>query len=86
MADSRVTQNPSRVQWLRRLARRKRDSVAFVLSGGGPLAAIQVGALRALFARDVRPDIVVGTSAGALNATWLAWNPTHNEIIDLESS
>ena len=78
--------SPSRVQWLRRLARRKRDSVAFVLSGGGPLAALQVGMLRALFAREIRPDVMVGTSAGALNATWVAWNPTPAGLVDLEYS
>ena len=78
--------SPSRVQWLRRLARRKRDSVAFVLSGGGPLAALQVGMLRVLFAREIRPDVMVGTSAGALNATWVAWNPTAAGLVDLEWS
>ena len=86
MAGNGSSMGPSRVQWLRRLARRKRDSVAFVLSGGGPLAALQVGALRALFSRDLRPDIMVGTSAGALNATWIAWNPTHSGVVDLEKT
>ena len=78
------TPQPSRAQWLRRLARRKQDTVAFVLSGGGPLAAIQVGALRALFARNIRPDIMVGTSAGALNATWVAWDPSPEGLVQLE--
>jgi NTE family protein len=71
-------QEPSRAQWLRRLASRRRDSntVAFVFSGGGPLGALQVGALQALFEHDIRPDLVVGTSVGALNATFLAFDPT----------
>lgn len=77
---------PSRAQWLRRLASRKRDRVAFVLSGGGPLGALQVGALHALFERDIRPDLAVGTSVGALNATWLAMDPTSAGIAHLESS
>lgn len=85
MANSGQPQ-PSRAQWLRRLARRRRDSVAFVLSGGGPLAALQVGGLKALFEREVRPDILVGTSAGALNATWMAWNPTTSGVVDLEQT
>lgn len=71
---------------MRRLASRKRDRVAFVLSGGGPLGALQVGALHALFERDVRPDLAVGTSVGALNATWLAMDPTTAGIARLESS
>jgi NTE family protein len=45
---------------------------AFVLSGGGSLGAVQVGMLLALAERDVRPDLLVGTSAGAVNAAYLA--------------
>ncbi len=68
--------NPSRAQWLRRLAQRRRDRVAFVFSGGGPLGALQVGAVQALFDHGVTPDLSVGTSVGALNAAFLAFNPT----------
>lgn len=49
--------------------------MAFVFSGGGPLGALQVGALRALYEHNVTPDLVVGTSVGAINATFLAFNP-----------
>lgn len=45
---------------------------AFVLSGGGSLGAVQVGMLQALTARGVEPDLLVGTSAGALNAAYVA--------------
>lgn len=45
---------------------------AFVLSGGGSLGAVQVGMLQALTDRGVTPDLWVGTSAGAINATYLA--------------
>jgi NTE family protein len=45
---------------------------AFVLSGGGSLGAVEVGMLQALAARDVEPDLLVGTSAGALNAAYVA--------------
>ena len=45
---------------------------AFVLSGGANLGPIQVGALRALLEHNIRPDIVVGCSAGALNAGYFA--------------
>ena len=47
-------------------------NVAFVLSGGGSRGALQVGALRALLEAGVQPDMVVGTSIGAVNATFLA--------------
>lgn len=48
---------------------------AFVLAGGGSLGAIQVGMLRALLAAGVRPDFVVGSSVGALNACFFAGRP-----------
>ncbi|HEV3472239.1 MAG TPA: patatin-like phospholipase family protein [Actinomycetota bacterium] len=75
---------PSRAQWLRRLATRRRDRVAIVLSGGGPLGALQVGALKALFEDGVKPDIVAGTSVGALNAAFVAFNPTLDGILRME--
>lgn len=83
-------QNPapralSRSQWLRRLAQRRRDRVGFVFSGGGPLGALQVGALKALFEHEIRPELAVGTSVGALTATWLAFDPTPLGVARLES-
>ncbi|MFC5745709.1 patatin-like phospholipase family protein [Actinomadura rugatobispora] len=47
-------------------------TTAFVLWGGGSLGAAQVGMLRALAAHGVRADLVVGASAGALNAAYYA--------------
>ena len=49
---------------------------AFVLSGGGNRGAVQAGALLALLERNIRPDLIVGTSVGALNGVALAANPT----------
>jgi NTE family protein len=48
---------------------------AFVLSGGVSLGALQVGMLQALYERDITPDLLVGTSAGALNAAFIASRP-----------
>jgi len=50
-------------------------STAFVLSGGAALGAVQVGMLQALHESGVRPDLVVGTSVGAVNAAWVAGDP-----------
>jgi NTE family protein len=47
-------------------------TTAFVLSGGGSLGAVQVGMLQALAARRIEPDLLIGTSAGALNAAFVA--------------
>lgn len=49
---------------------------AFVFGGGGVLGAAEVGMARALLARDVVPDIVVGSSVGALNGLAVAADPT----------
>jgi NTE family protein len=50
--------------------------VAFVLGGGGVLGAHEVGMLRALAERSIRPDVVLGTSIGAINGAMFAANPT----------
>ncbi len=48
---------------------------AFVLSGGGAYGAVQVGMLKALFDAGARPDLVVGSSVGALNGSMVALDP-----------
>ena len=60
----------------------RKPKVAFVLSGGASLGAIQVGMLRALYERDIRPDLIVGTSAGALNGAFVASRPQTVETAD----
>jgi NTE family protein len=50
-------------------------TTAFVLSGGGSLGAVQVGMMLALSERGIAPDLLVGTSVGALNAAYLAGDP-----------
>jgi NTE family protein len=49
--------------------------VAFVMAGGASLGAIEAGMLRALYERAIVPDFIVGTSAGALNAAFIASRP-----------
>jgi NTE family protein len=46
-----------------------------VLAGGASLGAMQAGMLRALYERGITPDLLVGTSAGALNAAFIASRP-----------
>ncbi|WP_165759450.1 patatin-like phospholipase family protein [Mycobacterium decipiens] len=48
---------------------------AFVLSGGASLGAIQVGMLLALADEGAMPDLIVGTSVGAVNGGWIAARP-----------
>ena len=46
--------------------------IAFVMGGGASLGAAQVGMLQALSEFGVKPDLIVGTSVGALNGAFLA--------------
>jgi NTE family protein len=48
---------------------------AFVLGGGGVHGAAEVGMLQALEAAGIRPDVVLGTSVGAINGAMLAAVP-----------
>jgi NTE family protein len=57
---------------------------AVVLSGGGSLGAVQLGALRALLEAGVQPDLVVGCSVGALNAAALAVDPSLDRLTEME--
>jgi NTE family protein len=65
-------------------AARKTGGTAFVLAGGGSLGAVQVGMLRALVAAGVAPDLLVGASAGAINACFFAGAPTAAGVARLE--
>jgi NTE family protein len=50
--------------------------IAFVLGGGGVLGAHEVGMLRALADHGIRPDLILGTSIGAVNGAFFAADPT----------
>lgn len=58
-------------------------SVAFVLSGGASLGSLQVGMLQALCANGIHPDLIVGTSVGAVNGGWLASGDDEASLADL---
>jgi NTE family protein len=60
-------------------------STAFVLGGGGVLGAAEVGMLRALFEAGIRPDLILGTSVGALNGALVAADPSDGVIDRLVS-
>jgi NTE family protein len=56
-----------------------------VLAGGGSLGAVQAGMLRELLAHGVAPDLVVGSSVGAINGAYLAGSPTLQGVARLEA-
>jgi NTE family protein len=55
---------------------RESPGVALVLAGGGARGAYEIGALSVLLPvleqRDERPEVIIGTSVGAINASFLA--------------
>jgi NTE family protein len=54
-----------------------------VLRGGASFGAAQVGMAQALLEAGHHPDMVYGTSSGALNASWLAADPTLDGLEEL---
>lgn len=64
--------------------RNRQPRTAFVLSGGGNQGVAQVGMLRALLERGILPDVVIGTSVGALNGAVVATDPVLSQVDHLE--
>jgi len=60
-----------------------KQSLAFVLAGGGARGALQVGARSALLEAGIRPDLLVGTAIGAINAAFLGLHGFTPEALDL---
>ncbi len=58
------------------------NKLAFVLSGGGARGALQIGSLYALLENGYLPDLLVGTSIGAVNAAFLAVHGFSREGLD----
>ena len=57
---------------------------AFVLAGGGSFGAVEVGMLKALVSHGVRPDLVIGSSVGAINGAYFVAEPNATGIERLD--
>ena len=55
---------------------------AFVLSGGASLGASQVGMAQVLYEEGIHPDLIVGSSVGAINGAWLAGGCSPDELAE----
>ena len=60
-------------------------ATAFVLAGGGSFGAVQAGMLRELVLAGILPDMVVGSSVGAINGAYFAGSPTTQGVAQLEA-
>jgi NTE family protein len=61
-------------------------TVGFVLGGGGVRGAVHVGMLQALFEAGIEPDLVVGTSIGAITGAAVAAEPRLSVVDRLTDS
>lgn len=59
------------------------QKIALVFAGGGSLGANQVGMLRALVEYGITPDLLVGSSVGAVNAAYFAGHPDIEGVEEL---
>ena len=61
-------------------------TTAFVLGGGGHRGGYEVGMLKALTGAGIRPDLVLGTSIGAINGALFAASPDSDGVAGLEAA
>ncbi|HEV3365444.1 MAG TPA: patatin-like phospholipase family protein, partial [Acidimicrobiia bacterium] len=54
--------------------------IGFVLSGGANLGSVHVGMVKALLEEGLKPDVIVGTSIGSVNAGFLAADPSLEQV------
>lgn len=61
--------------------------IAYALGGGGSRGALQVGAIKALLEIGIVPELLVGTSIGAVNAAYLALHGVEQQgLANLEAA
>jgi NTE family protein len=58
---------------------------AFVLSGGGSLGAVQLGMISELIRSGIKPDLIIGVSAGAINGAFLAGDSSVANVERMEA-
>lgn len=61
----------------------RKYNIGYALSGGGARGFAHLGALKAFEERNLKPDVIAGTSAGALAGVLYADGYTPDEILEL---
>lgn len=62
---------------------KKQYKTGLVLSGGAYRGLGQIGAIKALLERGIKPDVICGTSSGALNAALYANGYSPEEMLEI---
>jgi len=62
------------------------NEIALVLSGGGARAVAQVGVIEVLEEHGIRPNVIVGTSGGAIIGVMYADNPDATNLRQIAST
>ena len=66
------------------ISRKKPIENVLVLQGGGSLGAFACGVFKVLYKKNIKFDIVSGTSIGAINGAIIAGSKSDNPVQDLE--
>lgn len=61
-------------------AEKRWKKLALVLPGGGARGAVEVGAIKVLWSHGIIPDVIIGTSVGAINGATIASGRTPSEL------
>ncbi len=64
----------------------KKFKTGLVLSGGGTRGFAHLGVISALYEKGIKPDVISGTSAGAIVGAFIAANKSPEEILEIFSS
>jgi len=75
-------EHPPRAEPLAPIVRTDRPVIAFVLGGGGARGFAHAGALKVLDDAGIRPDLVVGTSAGSFAGALYAGGIRGESLVD----
>ncbi len=63
----------------------KKYKTGLVLSGGGTRGFAHLGVIAALYEKGIKPDVISGTSAGAIVGAFIAGNKSPEEILQIFS-
>ena len=61
----------------------KKYKIGLVLSGGGTRGFAHLGVIAALYEKGIRPDVISGTSVGAIVGAFIAGGKTPEEILKI---